>query len=1442
MNMNERTSKTKLLTAIAIFAMVVCVFAVAASAEDSEATDADTIEIDSNEDLVNAILNQSDNQTWMFTIDGIYDVFNPGNYLEDKAGLSSTDQKYGGYVPAETINGHVGAEYIFPIYADNITITKAAGVGDVVLTSSAVPADNLGGMWNYQNFITIAGNDVTIDGIDIKPNTNDYYEGVNKAIEILASGITLKDIEILPYSDENQFSGSITFNTTDLGDSTIDNVKLYGWISTNYPGTGTTAGTLTTTNVTIDFTDNIYAGYFYEGYGYGWCPGIHNEKSGANVENSGLVIVVDDDIAITEQILERLKSGTTIQLATDVDLNADATIGADVTFAGIGKLVIPAGLSLTVEDGITMTNDTTVENNGTVHNNGTIVNKGTFINSGTIDGEVSGEAIQDPSERPFTNTITLGDGAVIDASSSIDASYTQEVVIAGDVTISANGVIDIKGKLTIQDGAVLTIEQGGNIIIQNNGIVDIQGDLVVEAGTTGDESFQYGGCLMTVAGTVTLEGASSFATTSTAKGIGISGTFEVGNEATAVLNQAIVSEGGELLVYGVVTGTVENAGTITIDSQGLADDEVNMTVQLKTTGTVDITNVYGTIVVSDSELTFTEKKDEIDVDNDNTVTLKNVAGVTVTDNLDDDNKNHGINTMYVSGGISVADDYNSTPGITSSIIVAGDKVEIAEAVTLGKDVTMYIDGNLIVSGEVTAIDGVITGDGGSVTVTGKVTTADTISGATVNAALYQTERVGTNPVYNVYTTLGTALADGATDIDLLGKNVVDADITIPVGTTVDMVDATLTVEKDVTLTIASDDRKSGKLNTATGAVDTVIVDGTMEIQNFAKSGVKIDAVLSDTSKEVEGAMTFTNVYNALDNAADGETVKVTRGAGEALKLTLEQDVEIRSGVTLLIPADQIVLVDNGVTVTVNGTLVNQGTYDIADEIEDDEATPKNEYKAAGVTIVNGMMLYSNGDYTADIIGAYFEYTYEKTVMDAIAPLASLPAIADDIKSDVYLYGKMALGSIDFSAYDGEGVFETIYAVNDLTIESLTLGNVAFDASTSGAVVNGTIVLANGTVELDNVNGIIAENIVDEIEDTVTSVISGNVIAVQNEDIDGDEKAVVSITGEVSSSMNTAALVSFDVPAGATAIMTAGNLSDVTVEGSMVIAQNGVVFDSLAVTGTVTAEENYGATAKKLFVGVTADDLAMAGTGDVSGVAIGTAEDSVAYVSPNATIAEDIVKNLKSTAYYIDGSLYVTAYANQTNTVKIDIDFSVENAFFDAWQYENTDGKMVDITSGDMVGTPIEEVHAKIIYEIYGVTVTADAGIGTVAIDGIVLVNQGGNVFVLNTLLSAGQHTVSYTLKSGYQGEAKLTVSAEGVTVSGMGFTLSGNPSEDATGEDMDYVVEVNLSLAGTEPGQTTVVVDNGSDSGMGLTDILLIILVVLIVVMAIMVALRLMRS
>ena len=1038
----------------------------------------------------------------------------------------------------------------------------------------------------------------------------------------------------------------------------------------------------------------------------------------------------------------------------------------------------------------------------------------------TVKGDnAEGITISENPDRDFSNSVTYGDGAIIDADSYFYASKTQEVIIDGNVT-------------TINDGATLTVEKGGYINVGASGIVDIQGDLIVEAGTgTASDgytgySFDYKGCNMNVAGSVTLEGANSF--NSEGSGVIISGLFEIGESATATFKGAEITETGELTVLGVVEqgSTITNNGTITIDSQGIPDaagtaveKKVDMTVQLGTTGTVDIINVYGKVTINDDDLTYTVKKTEQAAKNNSEVVLENVAGVLVTEKLDTEK---GTAAMLISGSINYADDYVSANKKGTVTVSAGatSNVEIAEATTLGEGVKLTVNGKLTVSAEMnaTAEKGMID-VAGELTVTGKITTdggiKNTMNTGKINAAKYSIQ--GTSNI--VYTTLQTALADNITSIDLLGANTVTSDATIPVGTTVKMTDGSkLTINKDVTLTVASDDRKSGKLNTVDD--DCVIVNGTLVLDNQAKSGVDIKHVLSDTSKTSGDSMTFTNIYKALADAADGETVKITRGT----ELLVTEDIEVKTGVTLQIPTGEVVTVNYGVTVTVNGTVdVDGGVYTINEgESEDDESTTDVDESVDGVTIVNGMFKYDDVDktaiYSAQIVGAYFAYdgTY------VIAPLASVPAIADDLESDVELYGDMDLGAIDFSAYTGNDL--TVYAKNKLTIESITIGNVVFD-TTDATFVTGTINMANGTVDLDNVKGIVASNEAGE-EDTTVSTISGKVSAYNYpETTDVTETGSVNFTGEISTSAAYGTGIKAAVPTGATLTVTGGSFDDLTVIGT-VEATESFSANSVVVSGTLTIAEKKTMNVTTLYAGVTVEtvDGKIIITGNtaakISGtVGAPTSGTITAYVGPDATVPESITKINANVQYFVQNELYVTAYTT-TNVAINSIGAEYPDARFDGWM----DEKGVAIDDELIGGTDSPaKVYADLDFNICKVDVNIVPG-AIIYIDGKMYYDGTGP---LNPI-SVGEHTINVYKDGGFSGEPVITVNGQTVANGGT-FTASA----DSTTE---------ISVTGIEAGAGEIVINNGSSDDMSLTDILLIVLVVLIVIMAVIVALRLMRS
>ncbi len=301
----------KKLLAILLAAVLVLSMGAVAFAED------DTVSVKSisnSEELIAAINSQADNQKWVLAA-GTYDV-----------GSSCMEHE-------SSING-VEKGFVFPIHANNITII---GEGDVTITSSYSVPESGGGNWVNQNFITVSGNNVTIENVKLKGNYNGYYEGCNKVIEVLGSTFTLKNVECLPLEDSEgkQNSGSIYISSDSAGETAIENVTLYSWINAR----AVTSGTVTAKNVTQDFTNNVYAGYYSETYGYAWNPGI----SGDSVDVQSLTIKVDNNSEFIKQIVENLKPNTTIVLESDIEVSEEVYIKtANVTIEGNGHTITAA--------------------------------------------------------------------------------------------------------------------------------------------------------------------------------------------------------------------------------------------------------------------------------------------------------------------------------------------------------------------------------------------------------------------------------------------------------------------------------------------------------------------------------------------------------------------------------------------------------------------------------------------------------------------------------------------------------------------------------------------------------------------------------------------------------------------------------------------------------------------------------------------------------------------------------------------------------------------------------------------------------------------------------------------------------------------------------------------------------------------------------------------
>ena len=425
-------------------------------------------------------------------------------------------------------------------------------------------------------------------------------------------------------------------------------------------------------------------------------------------------------------------------------------------------------------------------------------------------------------------------------------------------------------------------------------------------------------------------------------------------------------------------------------------------------------------------------------------------------------------------------------------------------------------------------------------------------------------------------------------------------------------------------------------------------------------------------------------------------------------------------------------------------------------------------------------------------------------------------------------------------------------VTVLTVGSLTL--VGTDVATTYGALNGDIVVGDARLTVSNVKNL---TVTDDEEDGM--VVSGNVSVI------GDNGGkIILAAGTATATLNSNnGTVEFDVAAGATLVSDGANLYKLTVDGTVsvtsgknltaatvVVEGNG----TLSVTASTATSAAGSAQITTLFLGIDNGDYeigdkldtAAEGTATVSGPVSGI---NNAYVLNGAVIDESNLEGMDSTAFNVNGQVWFTAYISAASSVEnITVDKApVENAVLAGWS-ETADGEAETITVGtttvaktEFAIGEAENLYAVIEYEIYHIVLKANEAVDDVFINGNLMskglvMDSTGMYYAYTMDIAAGSYTVSYTLANGYSGEGVLAVN--GTAQSGLTFSVSGTP---AVGQSY---ITYNMELSGFEKtGYVPESPDTGSDdSGMGITDYLLIVLVVLIIVMAIIVAMRLMRS
>ena len=1448
----------KCLALVAVLAMVVCAFAIALPAGETEGAVAsalpgvvegkvtltEDVTLTSNLEIATSETIDLNGKT--LTVTSILVLGGATLTITD-----SSEGKTGSVVKNDTIDGNTSSA-INVGYGGKMAVSADVKTGCLIVDGAKIVStgENGGygvGVWTgssatFNNatveakYCAVAGNGTQSNAvIDINGGTYSSTETVAVFFPSTET-LTIDDATLKGVGGIDVRAGTVTVNNTNIVISRTATgvgssgpagfnvgIGVYQWNGTSY---GTPDVTVSGVTVTGSKTCDIYYGIlnaskdaFDDATSTTDVKSVRtgsaltiNDASGAlftidnqatsaassvmiNLDGSKMVVksgsVFNCDLAVkaNKMSFEAMTATTDLTVSEgSIAIEGDFTVAADgsITVTGSAKITgdvtIPAGATLSVLPGANLTG------------NGKIINSGSVDIAGSTDIEIENNnadasVIIQPGSTVDTTKIT-GSGTVsggsnweiVEISGVLKAEFegdvNQTVIVTGDLEIRSN--MTINGKLIINEGATVTIATAGaGITFGALATAEINGDLVLEVAN----AFAFSGTSMTVNGNIDAQAENALTISKTTT---VNGSVNISEDGSAALSETTVSTTGSITVNGKVTGTIVDFGTVTIDSD---KTDLALTVQVRNAAIVSIAKTAGSVTVTDDGMTYKTGGVDTNMTHNNTIVFAKVSGVSVTEKMVVVNNAGGTRSAY---GVMTVDGNIDAIKDDAGEYVSDAKVETKTGILTAGDMTIGKVGFVVDAGATFSIgtavvfnkeNSTITGNG-TVTITGTLATVTSIADTlTINAASYVAKVE--NVDYNYYTTFETAVESGSTAITTYGSIEVSKTIDVPAGVVITMTDnSSMTIKEDVTLRLVD----GAKFKTANKTID---VKGTLVVENFPKSNAT-GTINSDVEKKSDTdkvyTMTYTNIYNALETAVDGEIVKL-----KADGVKIEKNITVPAGVTFQIDKT---LELKAATMTVEGKVVVESTFTISDD-----GVKK------GAVIVNGLFQYKTGTYSDKIAGAYFAYGG----VDTIAPIAFAAENIDAIDSDVTLYLVNETTDVTFN-YTGTSVVN-LKVLGTLKAGTVTLKNVIFDA-TGATDVTATIALTNGSVTLTDVTGVKFEDKVTYDADNnpiYTANFSGTVAKCNDTKV---KNGAVSFNGEVIAAGSVGEKVNVTVPAGITLTANAFDVDTLVVEGTFHAASDSTVATA-TVFGSMTTADGKKITVTTLYLGIDASKIikttgAAASASDA--VELGT--NGTAFVAPGCDAGKKITAYGK-TEFYVEGSVYITAYVNGTSSVEINkVKATVDNAEFKSWQVDGT-----DVPTGTMVGTTgYAKVEAKLDYNICEIKVTS--------VPGVIVYIDGEKFSTTTNMYIVGSHTVEVYLQSGYSGTPVVKVN--GSEISGKTFTTS-------AGEVTTIVVS---GVAAYQPST----VEPEKDDGMGLTDILLIVLVVLIAIMAIMVALRMMRS
>ena len=1168
-----------------------------------------------------------------------------------------------------------------------------------------------------------------------------------------------------------------------------------------------------------------------------------------------------------------------------VRINGEATVANSVIFNG--KLIIPEGSKLTVKAGATVImdnlailqvdGDLIVEGaDGTTPAGKVVLNTGSMVVNANIaiDGE-----LQVKKNGSIAGSVTVSKDSVL----TMNAESVLDTVDGTSITVKESGALEILGAF---DG--VTISNSGNVTIDSSYAATAQSTIKLKADGAVLEVKKYT-VAADMAGDAKIVVNDDGNTLATYKDGGMTNYVTLKGQTASVEISAsgIASADYTMSVSGITVTEVvssEAIDTFTNSSANAAAGKYNnkqMSQTLDVDGSVDVSYAYvGSTTAAEqtakAKVAFASSGENKSIAVTGSVVLgKNVelsnasvlkvSGKIVAPSSKADAGFHGAAgsvTVTGDGEVSTSGDdkfnnestINATRYMTEAVGSDNKKVKTYHYIALDAALAMVnADGNAVK--EITAI--------GKQTIeaNGKLPASVTLlqnSDATITVGAKSGDDVTLTIAKGaVFKNNGAVIVNGI----LFAEN--KSDVKTPANIKSDV----YSEQTENGVTVKNGWAKWTNLVTAVNGAssgETITLSNTeiIEINNNMTVRDGVTLVLPDGTEGIVLADGVTLTIEGTVIVSSDANIKAKTGFDlTASKVVSETAGKYSSSVVVTgkLMTETQVKYNNGITATSSGssTAVLAGATD------------------AGAPIAGAY--YQTDDY-------YVIASLEKALADA----------GKIIISDITIHGKVVAGDIvakgtdtlknvkvaaDVTKYGMTGastggtLIGTTLTVGSMTLDGMSLVVDGTLNTTSGSEANpayftGTVVIGDASVAFKNATG------------STTAMVSADsegkyVLGAVNLNNKGDSMTVsagtVYIGGNATiASANTTG--SIKVAAGATLVAKdATAYTKLTVDGTLSVPENKalIVSGTLQVNGTVkvdaatstsaagslTVGPTTGGSTGKLFIGISSSDYKS--TGAVASFNGPVAMYGQIIVSSDAVV-DDAFKAVldeieKKTTFNVNGSAWFTAYfkgtASSADTSSTDVTtyydtiavnkIPVDNVKLTGWA-KTEGGAIITKTNSTEMETTFtigvnKNLYAAIDTQVYKVVIKADEGIADVYLNGQAmaygLVKSGDDFYyAYSSTVAAGDYKVTYTLKNGWSGDAKLA----GDNVSGMSFKVSG-----------DYSKESVYQLTGVEKSgyvEPVTPSEDKSDDGLTVTDYLLIVLVVLIVILAVIVAMRLMRS